>query len=141
MRVHGGNSRTARWRRRRAAVWGHGLASGDRIAAVHLLKRGFALKGIKKLGTTGIAERVTKMNAARQAKRERQRLRFVPGCLCGGCSRARSSLNLAPLKPTPAVREGNIGAQLSAMVSAQSTPGISRPSKCDHSKCPPIAWW
>ena len=72
MRVHGGKSRTARWRRRRAAVWGRRLRSGHGEAAVHLLKRRYALEGIKRYGAASVAARVALMNAARQAKRLRR---------------------------------------------------------------------
>ena len=69
MRVHGGKSPTARWRRRRAAVWGRRLRSGHGNAAMHLLKRRYALEGIKQYGAARVTARVALMNAARQAKR------------------------------------------------------------------------
>jgi hypothetical protein len=67
---HGGNSRSARKRRRRAAVLCQQMRHGDRKAVFSLLQRRRALQGIAKLGSSW---RVQLMNQARLAKRRLQR--------------------------------------------------------------------
>jgi hypothetical protein len=49
-KAHGGNSRTAQRRRKRAAVLSQQMRHGDGAAALSLLKRGHALKGIAMRG-------------------------------------------------------------------------------------------
>jgi hypothetical protein len=43
---HGGNGRTARWRRQRAAKWAKRLALGDAAAAQHLAHRRLGLRSV-----------------------------------------------------------------------------------------------
>ena len=66
---HGGNSRTAKVRRRRAAVLSQRMHYGDSGAALSLLQRRRGLVGIAKLGAHW---RVMLMNQARLAKRKQQ---------------------------------------------------------------------
>jgi hypothetical protein len=66
-RTHGGYSRAARKRRKRAGELSHRMHHGDPYAAFCLLQRRRALAGIKK---NGWAFKVRAMNAARLRKRE-----------------------------------------------------------------------
>jgi hypothetical protein len=64
-KAHGGYSRLARKRRRRAAVLSQQMRRGDGNAAFRLLQRGRALHGIAKRGW---GWRLAMANAARQGK-------------------------------------------------------------------------
>lgn len=64
-KAHGGYSRTARKRRRRAAALSQQMRHGDGNAAFRLLQRGRALQGIAKRGW---GWRLAMANAVRQGK-------------------------------------------------------------------------
>lgn len=68
-KAHGGYSRTARKRRRRAAALSQQMRHGDGNAAFRLLQRGRALQGIAKRGW---GRRLALANAARQGKYKRR---------------------------------------------------------------------
>ena len=73
------SSRTSAWRARWASLLSAGLRQGEpppgvslRQAALSLMQRGRALKGIKRAGPEAVAERLVLANEARRQKRERR---------------------------------------------------------------------
>jgi Transposase DDE domain group 1 len=72
--LHGGNSRSARKRRKRTAILSQAMRDGDPDAAFRLLQRRRALQGIAK---RGYRWRLVLANAARLGNRE-QRVAAVP---------------------------------------------------------------